>query len=177
LLKVVVVGPGAVGKTACVTAFVKRKVQDVEMLTIGADIQSKNVELNGNQLQVSFWDLAGQERFGAVRSMYYKGLQALILMVDLTRPGSLNLAEKYLLEEIHPVTEGEKHLKCVAVVGNKSDLKEDIAVTDEGLMQLASLTEEKLGLKTMMLKSSAKSLDDVDSMFHSVLGCLVKSME
>ncbi|MGY5874374.1 MAG: Rab family GTPase [Candidatus Thorarchaeota archaeon] len=176
MYKVVVVGPGAVGKTACVTAFVKRKVQDIEMLTIGADIQSKTVEIDGNQLNVSFWDLAGQERFGVVRSMYYKGLQALILMVDLTRAGSLNVAEKYLLEEIQPVTVSEKHLQCVAVVGNKSDLKEAIQVTDDELIQLANLTEEKIGLRTMMLKSSAKNLHDVDKMFHSVLGCLVKSM-
>ncbi len=168
-------GPGAVGKTACVSTFITRRFQEVEMLTIGADIKAKHVEIDGSQIHVSFWDLAGQERFGAIRSVYYKGLQALILMVDLTRAGSLNVAEKYLLEEIQPVTEGEKHLRCVAVVGNKSDLTDLIQVTDEDLIQLANLTEEKLGLKTLMLKSSAKSLDAVDKMFHSVLGCLVKA--
>ncbi len=173
ILKCVIVGPGAVGKTACCTMYVDRKHKPSYHMTIGADFKSKETIVDGKEVKIQLWDLAGQDRFGAVRQMYYRGLNALILMVDLTRPDSLKSAKAYLDDEIVPSTQNQP-LKCAVVVGNKTDLEDLIAVSDQDLESLGSLVCDKLGIPTLTMKTTVMSLDSIDEMFTALLKCIVK---
>ena len=62
------------------------KKNDVKM-TIGVDFVTKNIELAPDQkTSVQFWRLAGQERFGLLRSSYYKGASGSIIFYSLNKP-------------------------------------------------------------------------------------------
>ncbi len=174
-MKLVVVGPGAVGKTAACHVFVGRGFPKDLVMTIGADFSLRQLNVDGKDVKVQLWDLAGQERFGAVRSMYYLGLSALVLMIDLTRADTLEHALRYLRDEIVPCTETSK-LGCVAVVGNKADLSDMAAISETQLQSLASEVEERMNCKTLTFQTSAKDSSSIENMFTSLIQCTLNAL-
>ncbi len=119
-------GDGAVGKTSLRRNYLGVGFTEEHILTIGADFAAKSVkyEFNGKKYDVTFqiWDLAGQETFNSVRSMYYKGCFGGILVFDRTRPSSFqNL--KHWLEELSKHS-SRGHVPLI-ILGNKADLVED----------------------------------------------------
>jgi small GTP-binding protein len=65
ILKIIVVGDMATGKTAMIRKFVEGNFSDFYKVTIGVDFANKVVQWNDNTTaDVQLWDIAGQERFG-----------------------------------------------------------------------------------------------------------------
>ncbi len=73
--KIVMLGDGAVGKTALTTRFTQDSFEADYKRTIGADFAIKRVNLPDRNVIVSLavWDLAGQPRFEVVRQSFYRG--------------------------------------------------------------------------------------------------------
>lgn len=176
VLKIMVVGEGAVGKTACCYMLTKGKFRKDFKVTIGVDFHLYQSKIDDMEVRVQFWDLAGQDAFGFIRAPFYAGAVGLVLMVDLTRAGSLAKAESYLTDEILLCAERMK-LRCVAVVGNKTDLAEMIAVDDAQLNALAQSVENALTTKALCLKTSAKDFETVKHMFNQLIECIIKRWE
>ncbi len=117
LLKVVIAGDGNVGKTSLVRRYCEGKFETSRVMTIGVDFQTKLVTLPEKTVKLSIWDMAGQERFSAVRPGFYRGSRVSALIYDLTIQETLkNLVNWYF--EIAKVVPNQKYL----VVGNKADL-------------------------------------------------------
>ena len=117
LLKVVIAGDGNVGKTSLVRRYCEGKFDTSRVMTIGVDFQTKLVDLPDRTVKLSIWDMAGQERFSAIRPGFYRGSQVSALIYDLCAPETLkNLVNWYF--EITKVVPDQKFL----VIGNKSDL-------------------------------------------------------
>ena len=79
-------------------------------------------------VKVTLWDTAGQERFKSVTGAYYRSLQVVFLVFDITRADTF----AHLKEHWH----GDAQRLCMAdpiyvVVGNKSDLIGGAEVTEE----------------------------------------------
>jgi len=53
-------------------------------MTIGADYALKAMKIRGNSFSFQIWDLAGQPRFGTVRSVYYYGALGGIVVFDVS---------------------------------------------------------------------------------------------
>jgi small GTP-binding protein len=176
VLKIMVVGAGAVGKTASCYMFTRREFRDDFKLTIGVEFHNYQSNICDTEVKVQFWDLAGQDAFGFIRAPFYRGAVGLVLMVDLTRPDSLEKAESYLTDEILLCAEQMK-LRCVAVVGNKTDLAELITVDDAQLSELTQSVEATLATKALCLKTSAKNFDSVQQMFRQLIECIIKRWE
>ncbi len=171
-----VVGAGAVGKTACCYMLTKRKFKQGFTVTIGVDFHTYQCKIGDLEVRAQFWDLAGQDAFGVIRAPFYRGAVGLILMVDMTRTDSLTRAKTYLTEEILSCAK-EMKLRCVAVVGNKIDLTDTIVVDDSQLRELAQSVEEALTTKTLCLKTCAKDFESVKAMFTQLLECIIKRWE
>ncbi|MHA2033828.1 MAG: Rab family GTPase, partial [Candidatus Thorarchaeota archaeon] len=77
LFKVVVLGEGAVGKTAIVTRFSHGFFRTDYRTTIGSQFAVKNLEIATDSgrltVKLQIWDVAGQSRFQILRPMYYRG--------------------------------------------------------------------------------------------------------
>lgn len=133
LFKVVVLGEGAVGKTAIVTRFSHGFFRTDYKTTIGSQFAVKNINIpeeGDNELVVKLqiWDVAGQSRFQILRPMYYRGSNGGLLVYDVSRRRTFMLLEEWL-EELHKAIQKEIPLVLVA---NKTDLPDRVVEPSEG---------------------------------------------
>ena len=63
LLKVLVVGDVAVGKTSIIERFANDVFREDYKTTIGVEFSLNSIEVDGKTANVQLWDIAGQERF------------------------------------------------------------------------------------------------------------------
>ncbi|NHJ85755.1 MAG: GTP-binding protein, partial [Asgard group archaeon] len=83
--KVVIIGDPAVGKTSIRRKYLGETTLKEYIYTIGADFATKKINLSDNlSIQYQIFDLAGQTKFDKVRSSFYSGVQAAILVYDIT---------------------------------------------------------------------------------------------
>lgn len=55
----------------------------------------------GKIIKFQIWDTAGQERFKNIISNYYKGVDGIIMVYDLTDPNSVNELERYWIPQVY----------------------------------------------------------------------------
>ena len=72
VLKLVILGEGRVGKTSILSKYFNKKFNQGEKSTINPSFYEKNVKYQGKEIQLKFWDTAGQEQFNAISTMYFK---------------------------------------------------------------------------------------------------------
>jgi small GTP-binding protein len=133
LLKVVVAGDGAVGKTTLIRRYCEGKFHASRVATIGVDFYTQRVQLPGTAgarvvnagasgaVKLSIWDMAGQERFEIVRTGFYRGSRAAALVYDVTNMASLGNLKRWR-DEVLEVLPGQPFV----VVGNKVDLERTV---------------------------------------------------
>jgi small GTP-binding protein len=135
-------------------------------MTIGMEPSEKHVDLeDGTRVALSIWDLAGQERFKFIRHTFYTGAKAALLVYDLTRAATLKSVHTWGKEFVENC--GKDVVKIL--VGNKEDLKDQIAVSkkecDEAHTKLKSLSN---------FRTSALTGAHVDEAFTEIAELLVK---
>jgi len=148
LAKVLVVGDAAVGKTSLLVRYVKGIFNPSYILTIGVAFFVQDVVVGDRVLRLQIWDTGGQERFGPIRRMYYRGAKGVLLVYDKSNPETFEHLDYWLKE----VERGCSDVPII-LVGNKADLPE--AVTPNQGQEFASKhslafveTSAKTGLNT-----------------------------
>ena len=66
LVKVVIIGDSAVGKTNILLRFVNEEYKMTHITTIGVDFKIKTLNADGTRIKMQIWDTAGQERFKTI---------------------------------------------------------------------------------------------------------------
>ena len=62
VFKVIIIGPGAVGKTSLLHRFVENKFSFRYKMTIGADFLSKTINYKPElTIKLQIWDIGGQD--------------------------------------------------------------------------------------------------------------------
>lgn len=89
LLKVIIVGDSAVGKTKLLSRFADNSYNTSYVSTIGVDFKVQTIILDGKKVKFQIWDTAGQERYRTIAQTYYKGASGVILAYSVTDPDSL----------------------------------------------------------------------------------------
>jgi small GTP-binding protein len=126
-IKIVLLGDGCIGKS---TLFNKlSNLTDLEYTfqkkykaTDNFDFNRLNIDTNKGTLVIDLWDTAGQEnRGGQLRDAYLKGADGILLLYDVTERKTIENITKWL-DQIKRVCPNIP----VAVVGNKSDLFNDL---------------------------------------------------
>ena len=127
--KIVMLGDGAVGKTAMTTRFTQNFFDSDYKRTIGSDFAIKRLNIEDMDIHVTLqvWDLAGQPRFESVRQGFYRGSRGGLLLYDVTRRRTFLNVDNWK-EEAFNSLQNEIPLVLVA---NKVDLKESRVVTTE----------------------------------------------
>jgi len=95
--KIVVIGDGGVGKTSLIKKFTHGIFKNDYIKTIGAQFTKIEKEVNGDDISLIFWDIAGQGSFDFLNSLFYKDSKACIIV--------------YSLEENDLGSESFKHVK------------------------------------------------------------------
>ena len=80
------VGDSGVGKTNLLTRFSKNEFSLESKTTIGVEIATKTITTeSGRVIKAQIWDTAGQDRYRAIASSYYKGAVGALLVYDITK--------------------------------------------------------------------------------------------
>lgn len=82
-------GSFSVGKTSLVRRFVESIFSDAYLTTVGVKIDKKPLQVDGNDLTLMLWDIYGEDDFQKLRMSYLRGASGFLLVVDGTRPSSL----------------------------------------------------------------------------------------
>ncbi len=117
--KVCLLGAFAVGKTSLVERFVKSLFNARYQTSLGVKIDKKSLVIDDQPLELILWDLAGEDEFVSLRLPYLRGAAGLLLVVDGTRPETLDTAlmlHEKALDEVGEVP--------FVLLINKADLAE-----------------------------------------------------
>lgn len=80
MVKVVIIGDTAVGKTNILLRYVNEEYKMSHITTIGVDFKIKTIGIDGVKIRMQIWDTAGQERFKTITETYYKGAAGVVLV-------------------------------------------------------------------------------------------------
>ncbi|MHA2246138.1 MAG: GTP-binding protein [Candidatus Hodarchaeales archaeon] len=158
VVKLILAGDGAVGKTTLVNRFVSGGFVSGYQATIGVDITSK--EITEKQITIRIWDVAGQSLFSGFRQQFYIGAQGAFLVFDLTIPKSLDSLHSWI-EEIEE-TVGKMP---IVLLGNKADLNKLYSVSAD---DIAKFLAQHPNIATY-LPTSAISGINVEKAFRELL--------
>ncbi len=128
--KICMLGAFAVGKTSLVRRYVDSIFSDAYLTTVGVKIDKKSLNVQGRSVDLIVWDIAGEDDISAVRMSYVRGASGYLLVVDGTRPETLDVADslrKRVASEIGSVP-------FVALL-NKQDLRERWAISQRAVQE------------------------------------------
>lgn len=80
--KICILGEFGVGKTSIVNRFVKNHFDSRYLSTIGVSILSKDVALDGAEIRLIIWDIAGHEGGRIFTPNYLKGMSGYVVVGD-----------------------------------------------------------------------------------------------
>lgn len=160
--KICLLGAFGVGKTSLVRRYVDTIFSDAYLTTVGVKIDKKVVTVGTEQMAMILWDIAGEDAVSAVRVSYLRGAAGYLLVVDGTRPETLDTAisiQARITAEIGAVP-------FLALL-NKADLVEDWALPAERIEVLKSANWS-------FRRTSAKTGDGVEESFAELAARLAR---
>ena len=171
LFKTIVVGDGAVGKSAITFRFTEDKFQENYKMTIGVDFSIKRMEVTGKKIKLQVWDTGGQERFSKIRPLYYRGALGCLVVFDVTNWNSFENLDMWFNE----VKENCMKIPII-LVGNKIDLTNRQVSIETGKAYAKEKSKE-FGLKIAYLETSAKTGETIKKVFSDLIKAMVKDAE
>ncbi len=75
----------SVGKTSLVERFVHSLFSDKYQSTIGVKVDKKIINVDGEQVMLMVWDLAGDNSYQNIKQIYLKGASGFLVVADGTR--------------------------------------------------------------------------------------------
>lgn len=160
--KICLLGAFGVGKTSLVRRYVDTIFSDAYLTTVGVKIDKKVMTLGTEPLALILWDIAGEDDMAAVRLSYLRGAAGYLLVVDGTRPETLETAAS-----IQSRVDAEVGRIPFLALLNKADLVEDWALPRERIetLQAAGWT---------FRRTSAKTGDGVEASFQDLAALLAR---
>ena len=161
--KVCLLGTSGVGKTSLIARYVHNAYAEKYLTTVGVKIDKKNVTVDGEEVYLAIWDLAGDDDFQRLQASYLRGTSGYFLVADGTRLVTLDQAldlQKRLEESLRQVP--------FILVLNKADLAGQWEV-DEARVQ--SLAAQNFSI----IKTSAKDGTAVEDAFAQLARRMVQS--
>ena len=151
--KICLLGAFGVGKTSLTRRFVESIFTDTYLTTVGVKIDKKNLTLGNDSVSLVIWDIAGEDEVSAVRTSYLRGAAGYLLVVDLTRAQTLEVARS--IQQRVATEIGDIPFLCLL---NKIDIEQERDIPDASLqaVQDAGWT---------VLRTSARTGEGVESAF------------
>ena len=132
--KVCMIGDFAVGKTSLVSRFVHSTFDERYLTTVGVKIDTKKVSLpSGDDIKLVLWDIAGKSAFARIDTSYLRDASAYLLVVDGTRPATLEHAI-----ELQVMTDDQLGTRPCGVLMNMNHLHDRWALDRERTAGLES---------------------------------------
>jgi small GTP-binding protein len=157
--KIVLIGDSGVGKTNLLGRFTQDQFCPGASTTIGLELATKVLEVEGKTVKVQIRDTAGQERYRAITSTYYRGVIGALLLYDVSARQTFQSLARWL----QVLREHAGSNIVVMLVGNKCDLREQRAVSTNDATAFAN--REKL----LFIETSALGATNVTEAFTRLI--------
>lgn len=168
VFKIVVLGDAAVGKTSLINQYIERSFEGDYKPTLGANIIRKDVfveEINAS-VRLIMWDLAGQEKYNVIRSMYFQGCVGALLVYDVTRHNTFETINSKWLKDFKKYVKKEG---TYILIGNKIDLTDQRMISTEDGINFA----KKINASDY-IETSAKSGENAEKAFENLVHQILK---
>jgi len=134
--KLILTGDFKVGKTSLIRRFVENKFKDEYISTIGVDITKHVIDLTKDtKINFIIWDIGGQN-LEPYRKRFYDGANCAMIVVDRTREDTLYNIKNW----IRDIKESISQPIPIIIVANKSDLVNEIVLSEEKIREEADQT-------------------------------------
>ena len=164
ICKLVLFGENGVGVSCLAVRFVEGRFDTSLGATIGAAFLTQTVNLDDTTVKFEIWDIAAQEKYFSLASMYYRGAQAAIVVYDITSQDAFARAKMWVKELQH---EASPNI-VIALAGNKEDMASHRMVEYD---EAQSYAEEN---SLLFMETSAKTGMNVNEMFLAIAKKLPK---
>ena len=152
--KICMLGSFAVGKTSLVRQYVESLFSEKYQTTLGVKVDKKRVQYKDRTVNLLLWDIQGEEEFQELTGSYIRGAAGYLLVVDGSRPETLETA--FDIQERTWKSIGEVPF---VVLLNKSDLAGQWALDKERMALLAEKNWQ-------VVRTSAKTGEGVEAAFR-----------
>ena len=172
--KVIIIGDGSVGKTSLIKRFVHDKFDKEYVNTLGSDITKFNSDIDGHEVKLLLWDLAGQSGFEQIINNFFSGSNAAIIVFSHEENDIGEKSFRNILKWRQDVLKLRGNIPII-LFGNKIDLvgieklenNIDYSKSDINVGKLA----EGLGFLEY-IKTSALSGANVTEAFNTIIKAL-----
>lgn len=161
--KICMLGGFAVGKTSLVKRLVSGIFSEKYLTTVGVKIDQKSLSVGGQEVLLVLWDLYGEDDFQKVRASYLQGSSGYILVIDGTRPETVDVACR--LHELAQKTIGPVPFVLML---NKHDLVDEWIVESP---MVADLSDRAC----LVSRVSAKTGEGVEAAFSALSEAMLQS--
>lgn len=163
ILKLCLLGDGAVGKTSLVRRFVYDVFDDRYLMSFGTKVVKKTLKVGKAELDLMIWDILGQKSQEALHAAYYRGAAGALAVCDFTRPETMKNLKSWLGSFRSVVGD-----MPVIILGNKSDLEKKYT--------LGELKEYGKSVGCAVMETSAKTGLNVEDAFGELGEKLVEAL-
>eukprot|EP00435_Cladocopium_sp_Y103_P032331 s1111_g8.t1 len=175
LVKCVLLGPSAVGKSALVARYCDETFVKTYLPTIGVDFRVGEIATKCQhfKFKLQFWDTAGQEtatteRFRTITLSYLRGTRSIMAVFSLENRNSLHEAVSMVRQAMGYFDESDDVLVCL--VGTHADSGHQEVTEAEALAEA-----EKLGCSYHAVSNA--NGEGVPEAFHNWLDQYLEQME
>ena len=161
--KIVLIGDPEVGKTSIRRKYMGKSFRADYLKTLGADFAAQKVNVEGESVLLTIWDLAGQSIFHGMRSSFYHGCKCALVVFDVTNQQSLENCFKWAEEAANYA---KSSLKEIYLIGNKIDLVEDRLVNYENIQSVATRFKQTFKLPIEIYETSALTGENIIELFE-----------
>ena len=152
--KICLLGTSGVGKTSLIARFVENSFSDRYLTSVGVAIKKKTVQVDGTEVSLTIWDLAGDDKFQPLESSYLRGTSGILMVADGTRAGTLD----HVLELRTRRADMPANVPSALLLLNKADLEPQWEIDQARMDALAAAG-------FTIIKTSAKEGTGVEDAF------------
>jgi small GTP-binding protein len=129
VFKIILIGDWGVGKSNIILRLSRDAFDPESRTTIGVEFSQRVSRIKDKKIIIQIWDTAGQDRYKAITSAYYRSAVGAILVYDISKRSSFANLNKWVKE----LTDNTSLSTVVMVLANKLDLESSRVVsTQEG---------------------------------------------
>ena len=172
LIKLVILGDIAVGKTNFLCRFVDNEFNIVHVSTVGFDFKSRICDITKVNKKVKFqiWDTAGQEKYMSINKNLFQRVQGVILMYDITKRETFERLDLWL-NLIKQMTNDIP----IVLVGNKLDQEDNIE--NGRIVEYSEGEDFARDNDFEFFEASAMDGTNIDKVFSSIGEKIIKNLQ
>jgi len=169
VLKLVILGEGRVGKTSILLQYFQNKFNEGQVSTVNPAFYEKTVKSNGKNIQLKFWDTAGQEQFNAISTLYYQNAVGALIVYDVSIFETFNKVKQW----VKTLQEAVGKDIIFVIAGNKFDLsnREEL---DKRISEINAYCSKE---NCKHFYTSAKTRFQVDEAFDSLIKSVLNKVK